>query len=159
MRTLKAIEEIGDADIGQWSDTKLYNVKYTNVEGKLIDLGDFKTLNSYRVFSPYIYVTLRSAYCVSCNCHSFDYCMRIAFQYAPVHECARVSLIGVAYHVLDRAGGAAAELPLAPRGKARAPASRAVFFLPGFFAPPLDRTASSSSALRSWAFRESTVSS
>ena len=45
MRTLKAIEEIGDADIGQWSDTKLYNVKYINLEGKLIDLGDFKTLN------------------------------------------------------------------------------------------------------------------
>ena len=45
MRTLKAIEEIGEADIGQWSDTKLYNVKYTNLEGKLIDLGDFKTLN------------------------------------------------------------------------------------------------------------------
>ena len=46
MRTLKAIEEIGEADIGQWSDTKLYNVKYTNLEGKLIDLGDFKTLNN-----------------------------------------------------------------------------------------------------------------
>ena len=45
MRTLKAIEEIGDADIGQWPDTKLYNVKYTDLEGKLIDLGDFKTLN------------------------------------------------------------------------------------------------------------------
>ena len=45
MRTLKAIEEIGEADIGQWSDTKLYNVKYTNLEGKLIDLGDFETLN------------------------------------------------------------------------------------------------------------------
>jgi len=46
MRTLKAIEEVGEADIGQWSDTKLYNVKYTNLEGKLIDLGDFKTLNN-----------------------------------------------------------------------------------------------------------------
>ncbi|MHC5076686.1 MAG: hypothetical protein ACYTFM_09690 [Planctomycetota bacterium] len=45
MRTLKAIEERGEADVGQWSDTKLYNVKYTNPEGKLIDLGDFKTLN------------------------------------------------------------------------------------------------------------------
>jgi hypothetical protein len=45
MQTLKAIEERGEADIGQWSDTKLYNVKYTNLEGKLIDLGDFKTLN------------------------------------------------------------------------------------------------------------------
>ena len=45
MRTLKAIEEVGEADIGQWSDTKLYNVKYTNLEGKLIDLGDFNTLN------------------------------------------------------------------------------------------------------------------
>ena len=45
MRNLKAIEEVGEADIGQWSDTKLYNVKYTNLEGKLIDLGDFNTLN------------------------------------------------------------------------------------------------------------------
>ena len=45
MQTQKAIEERGEADIGQWSDTKLYNVKYTNLEGKLIDLGDFKTLN------------------------------------------------------------------------------------------------------------------
>ena len=44
MRTLKAIEKTGEADIGQWSDTKLYNVKYTNLEGKLIDLGDFETL-------------------------------------------------------------------------------------------------------------------
>ncbi len=31
MQTLKTIEEIGEADIGQWSDTKLYNVKYTNL--------------------------------------------------------------------------------------------------------------------------------
>ena len=46
MRTLKAIEEVGEADIGQWSDTKLYNVKYTNLEDELIDLGDFKTLNN-----------------------------------------------------------------------------------------------------------------
>ena len=45
MQTLKAIEERGEADIGQWSDTKLYNVKYTNLEGKLIDLGDFKKLS------------------------------------------------------------------------------------------------------------------
>ncbi len=44
MQTLKAIEEIGEADIGLWSDTKLYNVKYTSLEGKLIDLGDFETL-------------------------------------------------------------------------------------------------------------------
>ena len=45
MQALKAIEERGEADVGQWSDTKLYNVKYTNLEGKLIDLGDFNTLN------------------------------------------------------------------------------------------------------------------
>ncbi len=45
MALLLFIKKIGKAEIRQWSDTKLYNVKYTNAEGNTIDAGDFKDLN------------------------------------------------------------------------------------------------------------------
>ncbi len=48
MDFLRSIEGIGAADIFQWAESTLYNVKYTNLEGELIDLGDFKTLNQAR---------------------------------------------------------------------------------------------------------------
>jgi hypothetical protein len=48
MAFLLFITKIGKAEIRQWSDTKLYNVKYTNAEGKTFEVGDFKDLNQAR---------------------------------------------------------------------------------------------------------------
>ncbi len=38
MDFLRSIEGIGAADIFQWAESTLYNVKYTNLEGELINL-------------------------------------------------------------------------------------------------------------------------
>ncbi len=56
MAFLLFVTKIGKAEIRQWNDTKLYNVKYTNTEGKIIDMGDFKTLIEARK-TAYRYMT------------------------------------------------------------------------------------------------------
>ncbi len=48
MTFLKFMEGIGNSEICQWTDTKLFNVTYTDMKGKVNDLGGFKNLNLAR---------------------------------------------------------------------------------------------------------------
>ena len=62
------------------------------------------------------------AHCVGCDRHAFNYTLRIAFQNAAIHECARVALVAVADHVLHVAGCFGNRAPLQ---SARIPAAAA----------------------------------
>src|SRR3989339_118769 len=52
--------------------------------------------------------------CACGNKHPLNYCMRIAFQYCPIHKCPRVAFISIAYYIFNIAFRLPAKLPLKP---------------------------------------------
>ena len=61
---------------------------------------DIEPFNRQRVFGPAVYVTFTGAHGVSADRHPFQHPVRVAFEHATVHECARVAFIGVTDDVL-----------------------------------------------------------
>jgi hypothetical protein len=51
MTLLLFITKIGKAEIRQYHDSKLYNVKYTDHMGNIHDLGDFSGLDQARIIA------------------------------------------------------------------------------------------------------------
>ena len=62
--------------------------------------GGLEALNRQRVFGPHVDETLVGADRIGSDDHSLDDTVRITLQHAPVHEGARVALVGVADDIL-----------------------------------------------------------
>jgi len=88
----------------------------------LVD-SDLESLNCDRIFCTNVYPTFVSADRVSCDSHSFYYCMGVTFENGTVHECARVTFVGVTYNVLLVGNGSLCELPLTTSGESAAAAT------------------------------------
>ena len=84
---------------------------------------DLQSFYRDRVLGTHIYVTLAGADRVTCDRHSFQNCVRIAFQNRAVHECARVAFVGVAAYILDIGLGRLTECPFSSGGESGAAAA------------------------------------
>ena len=73
---------------------------------------DLETLNSDRVLRTHIDITLAGADRITCDRHSLEYCVRVAFQNGTIHERARIAFIRVAAYILDIGLGRFTERPL-----------------------------------------------
>src|SRR5579884_1502794 len=62
-----------------------------------------QTFDGQRVLGANVDISLGSSHRIGSDDHAFDHPVRIAFQYAAVHECTRIALVRVADHVFRRA--------------------------------------------------------
>ena len=88
----------------------------------LAALGDgvLQALDGQRVLGPAVDVALGGADGVGGDEHALDHPEGVALQDGPVHERARVALVGVADEVLLGGRDVEGDLPLLPGGEARA---------------------------------------
>ena len=84
--------------------------------------GDAEPLDRQRILGAHVGEALRAADGEAGDGHGLDHAVRIAFEKAAIHECARIALVAVAEHVLHVALGLAAEIPLEAGGEAGAAA-------------------------------------
>ncbi len=85
--------------------------------------SDLESVNSNRILSSYVYITLMSAYSVGSYCHSLDNSVGVTLEDRSVHECAGVALVCVTSNVLYIAGSILCEHPLSAGGEACTAAS------------------------------------
>ena len=88
----------------------------------LVD-SDLESSYSDRIFCTNVYPTFVCADCVSSDCHSFDEGVRVTFEDGTVHECTRVTFVGVTYNVLLVGNAGSGELPLSAGGETAAPSA------------------------------------
>ena len=79
-------------------------------------------LDRYGILRADVDVAVAGPDGVGADEHALDDSVGVALAHPTVHERPGIALVGVADQVFRLAGGVAAELPLPPRGKARAPA-------------------------------------
>ena len=97
--------------------------------------GYLQPLHRDGVLRPDVDIALMGADGIARDRHSFEDGVRIAFEYAPVHERAGVALVGVAADILDLAGAVSRELPFETRREtaaASAAQSRALDYVDDF---------------------------
>ena len=85
--------------------------------------GDVQTLYGDGILGADINIALIGANRIACNGHGLHHAKGVALQYGAVHECARVTLVGVAASVLQIALGIGGELPFEAGGEACTAAS------------------------------------
>ena len=88
----------------------------------LID-GDLQALHSDGILSADIDITNACADGIAADGHSFQHRVGVAFQNGTIHESTRVTLVGVADHVLLVSLGSGGELPLLAGGETSAAAA------------------------------------
>ena len=62
--------------------------------------GVFKSYDSKRILGTNVNDRLLSSDCIRTDKHTLDKCMRVTLDNGTVHECARVTLVGVTDKVL-----------------------------------------------------------
>ena len=82
--------------------------------------SNVKTMDSDRILSSYIDVTHVCADCVTCNSHSLDNSMGVAFKNGTVHECAGVAFVSVTADILLVRSVCCCKAPLETGGEAAA---------------------------------------
>ena len=59
----------------------------------------FQTADCQRIFCTNVDITFIRAYSVSCQRHTFDHLVRVAFHDTSVHKCARIAFVTVTDNV------------------------------------------------------------
>ena len=77
----------------------------------LVD-SNLETLNSDRILSTNIDITLGSADSVACDSHSLENCVGVALENGTVHKRTGVALVGVTANVLLISVVSCSEFPL-----------------------------------------------
>ena len=57
-----------------------------------------------RILGTHVDVTVLSTHRVSCQHHTLDQTVGITLHNGSVHECSRVALVAVTYHIVNRVG-------------------------------------------------------
>ena len=117
----KAPEPLGDADVEAEVGAQDVLTQQAVVAAGLD--GDAQALQGQRILGPAVDVALVGADGARPDHHALEDGVRVALQDAPVHERARVALVGVAEDVLLVARGLGGELPLEAGGETGAPAA------------------------------------
>ena len=82
--------------------------------GARLSHGMLEPLDGQGILGADVYVRARGSDGVGCDDHPFQQPVRVAFGHRPIHEGARVALVGIADEVALALGRLSRQLPLPP---------------------------------------------